>query len=180
MAEQGAERQLVVFDRAGEVYGVEIESVREIIRMQEVTYVPDAPDFVEGVINLRVRSGRAPAATSWRRRIAGRGPAVAGGMGRCCSPGAAARIRYALGAGGAPRQHATGISHPVTTVLPDRGRGNPAAVASNGAAAARCADASPILIRQPSRRCGPGGAAGALARRPRGPPSPPGKRRRRG
>ena len=55
MAEQGVERQLVVFDLAGEVYGVSIETVREIIRMQAVTYVPDAPDFVEGVINLRGR-----------------------------------------------------------------------------------------------------------------------------
>ncbi|MEE8421709.1 MAG: chemotaxis protein CheW [Dehalococcoidia bacterium] len=55
MAEQGAERQLVVFDLAGEVYGVNIETVREIIRMQAVTYVPDAPEFVEGVINLRGR-----------------------------------------------------------------------------------------------------------------------------
>ena len=55
MADQGAERQLVVFDLAGEVYGVNIETVREIIRMQTVTYVPDAPKFVEGVINLRGR-----------------------------------------------------------------------------------------------------------------------------
>ena len=55
MAEQGVERQLVVFDLAGEVYGVSIETVREIIRMQAVTYVPDAPGFVEGVINLRGR-----------------------------------------------------------------------------------------------------------------------------
>lgn len=55
MAEQGIERQLVVFDLAGEVYGVDINSVREIIRMQAVTHVPNAPDFVEGVINLRGR-----------------------------------------------------------------------------------------------------------------------------
>ena len=54
MAED-AERQLVVFDLAGEIYGVNIETVREIIRMQPVTFVPDAPDFVEGVINLRGR-----------------------------------------------------------------------------------------------------------------------------
>ncbi len=66
MAEQGAERQLVVFDLAGEVYGVEIESVREIIRMQEVTYVPDAPDFVEGVINLR---GRVVTVVDLRKRF---------------------------------------------------------------------------------------------------------------
>jgi purine-binding chemotaxis protein CheW len=66
MAEQGAERQLVVFDLTGEVYGVEIESVREIIRMQEVTYVPDAPDFVEGVINLR---GRVVTVVDLRKRF---------------------------------------------------------------------------------------------------------------
>ncbi len=49
------EKQLVVFDLADEGYGVDIGSVREIIRMQEITRVPRAPDFVEGVINLRGR-----------------------------------------------------------------------------------------------------------------------------
>lgn len=47
------ERQLVVFDLASEAYGVDIGTVREIIRLQEITHVPNAPDFVEGVINLR-------------------------------------------------------------------------------------------------------------------------------
>ena len=47
------ERQLVVFDLGGEVYGVDINTVREIIRVQEITHVPNAPEFVEGVINLR-------------------------------------------------------------------------------------------------------------------------------
>jgi len=51
----GAERQLVVFDLANEVYGINIGTVREIIRMQTVTFVPDAPEFVKGVINLRGR-----------------------------------------------------------------------------------------------------------------------------
>ena len=51
----GAERQLVVFDLANEVYGINIGTVREIIRMQTVTFVPDAPEFVQGVINLRGR-----------------------------------------------------------------------------------------------------------------------------
>lgn len=56
MAEQGDNvRQLVVFELANEVYGINIGTVREIIRMQTVTYVPDSPDFVEGVINLRGR-----------------------------------------------------------------------------------------------------------------------------
>jgi purine-binding chemotaxis protein CheW len=54
MNNQGAdERQLVVFDLAGESYGVDINAVREIIRIQQVTHVPDAPDYVEGVMNLR-------------------------------------------------------------------------------------------------------------------------------
>lgn len=47
------EKQLVVFDLAEEAYGVDIGSVREIIRMQEITAVPRTPDYVEGVINLR-------------------------------------------------------------------------------------------------------------------------------
>lgn len=49
------ELQLVVFDLAGEHYCVDIESVREIIRAQEITHIPGAPDAVEGVINLRGR-----------------------------------------------------------------------------------------------------------------------------
>ena len=48
-----AEKQLVVFDLADEGYGVDISSVREIIRMQDITTVPRTPEFVEGVINLR-------------------------------------------------------------------------------------------------------------------------------
>ncbi len=49
----GTEQQLVVFDLSGESYGISIESVREIIRLQEITKVPRTPEFVEGVINLR-------------------------------------------------------------------------------------------------------------------------------
>ena len=47
------EQQLVVFDLAGQQYGVDISTVREIIRMTEITHVPDAPPSIEGVINLR-------------------------------------------------------------------------------------------------------------------------------
>jgi purine-binding chemotaxis protein CheW len=47
------EEQLVVFDLAAEGYGVDISAVREIIRMQDITKVPGAPPFVEGIINLR-------------------------------------------------------------------------------------------------------------------------------
>ena len=47
------EHQLVVFTLKDESYGVDISSVREIIRMLDVTRVPRTPEFVEGVINLR-------------------------------------------------------------------------------------------------------------------------------
>ena len=45
--------QLVVFQLGGEEFGVEIMKVQEIIRMPEITHIPQSPDFVEGVINLR-------------------------------------------------------------------------------------------------------------------------------
>jgi len=45
--------QLVTFSIAQEEFGVEILKVQEIIRTLEITRVPRAPEFVEGVINLR-------------------------------------------------------------------------------------------------------------------------------
>lgn len=51
--ESAGEIQLVVFDLASEHYGVDISDVREIMRMQAITRVPGAYNFVEGVINLR-------------------------------------------------------------------------------------------------------------------------------
>ncbi len=48
-----AEQQLVVFDLASELYGVDIGVVKEIIRMQEITQLPQTSFYVEGVINLR-------------------------------------------------------------------------------------------------------------------------------
>jgi purine-binding chemotaxis protein CheW len=45
--------QMVTFALEREEYGVEVLSVREIIRMPELTKMPNAPHYVEGVINLR-------------------------------------------------------------------------------------------------------------------------------
>ena len=45
--------QLVGFDIANEQFGVDILMVQEIIRSAKVTAVPNSPEFVEGVINLR-------------------------------------------------------------------------------------------------------------------------------
>ncbi|WPL15929.1 Chemotaxis protein CheW [Thiorhodovibrio winogradskyi] len=48
------EEQVVVFRLDKEEYGVPIASVQEIVRVPEqLTHVPKAPSFVEGVINLR-------------------------------------------------------------------------------------------------------------------------------
>lgn len=48
------EEQLVVFRLGQEEFGVPIDSVQEIVRVPEqLTQVPRAPAFVEGVINLR-------------------------------------------------------------------------------------------------------------------------------
>lgn len=45
--------QVIVFKLGDEKYGVDINQVREIIRPTQITRIPNAPDFVEGVINLR-------------------------------------------------------------------------------------------------------------------------------
>ncbi|MBU1004139.1 MAG: chemotaxis protein CheW [Proteobacteria bacterium] len=45
--------QLVTFSIGEEEFGVDILKVQEIIRTMEITKVPKAPEFVEGVINLR-------------------------------------------------------------------------------------------------------------------------------
>lgn len=47
--------QLVSFVVDEEEFGVNILKVQEIIRPMEITRVPNAPSFVEGVINLRGR-----------------------------------------------------------------------------------------------------------------------------
>jgi len=46
---------LVGFSVGRETYGVPIGLVREIVRVPEITAVPDVPDYIEGVINLRGR-----------------------------------------------------------------------------------------------------------------------------
>lgn len=47
------ERQLVVFSLLNEDYGIDIYKVQEIIQYRDITFVPKAPSFVRGVINLR-------------------------------------------------------------------------------------------------------------------------------
>jgi len=47
------ELHIVGFQVGRETYGVPITSLHEIVRVPEITAVPDAPDHLEGVINLR-------------------------------------------------------------------------------------------------------------------------------
>ena len=47
--------QIVGFRIGRETFGVPISTVREIVRVPEITSVPNAPDYIEGVINLRGR-----------------------------------------------------------------------------------------------------------------------------
>jgi purine-binding chemotaxis protein CheW len=49
------ELQLVGFRIGRETFGLPIASVREIVRVPEITSVPNAPEYIEGVINLRGR-----------------------------------------------------------------------------------------------------------------------------
>jgi len=73
------ETHIVGFRVGRETYGVPITSLHEIVRVPEITAVPDAPDYVEGVINLRgkivsvvdlrKRFGKAATALDRRNRI---------------------------------------------------------------------------------------------------------------
>jgi purine-binding chemotaxis protein CheW len=45
--------QLVVFELDNQHYGIDIEQVEGIIKMQPITGIPHAPVCLEGVINLR-------------------------------------------------------------------------------------------------------------------------------
>jgi len=46
-------RQFITFTVGDEEYGLELLRVREVIRLREITWLPKAPAFVKGIINLR-------------------------------------------------------------------------------------------------------------------------------
>jgi len=51
--EDTQEGKFLTFQLNGEVYGIEIRNVLEIIGIQKVTPLPDLPHYFKGVINLR-------------------------------------------------------------------------------------------------------------------------------
>src|ERR1700724_435463 len=60
------ELHIVGFQVGRETYGGPITSLHEIVRVPEITAVPDAPEFVEGVINLR---GKIVSVIDLRKRL---------------------------------------------------------------------------------------------------------------
>ncbi|MBN1616486.1 MAG: chemotaxis protein CheW [Spirochaetales bacterium] len=53
MAVVDAQFQLVTFQLGEELYGVDIMDVKEIVRVQDIRTIPNAPYYVEGIFNLR-------------------------------------------------------------------------------------------------------------------------------
>ncbi len=60
------ELHIVGFRVGQEVFGVPISLVHEIVRVPEITSVPDSPAYVQGVINLR---GKIVSVVDLRRRF---------------------------------------------------------------------------------------------------------------
>ncbi|KTD98636.1 MULTISPECIES: chemotaxis protein CheW [unclassified Pseudoalteromonas] len=53
LQQQKGVKQFLTFIMADEEYGVDILTVQEIRSWEEITVLPNAPEFVKGVINLR-------------------------------------------------------------------------------------------------------------------------------
>lgn len=53
MAETDYQYQLVTFQLGEEQYGIDIMDVKEIVRVQNIRPIPNAPSYVEGIFNLR-------------------------------------------------------------------------------------------------------------------------------
>jgi len=53
LQQQQGVKQFLTFIMADEEYGVDILTVQEIRSWEEITVLPNAPEFVKGVINLR-------------------------------------------------------------------------------------------------------------------------------
>lgn len=51
--EESQKNKYLLFKLGNEVYGVNILHVTDIIELQKITEVPDMPDYIRGVINLR-------------------------------------------------------------------------------------------------------------------------------
>lgn len=56
ISEEGEDTQegkYLIFSLGDEFYGIEIKHVTEIIGIQPITEVPELPDYIKGIVNLR-------------------------------------------------------------------------------------------------------------------------------
>ena len=49
----GSQINLACFEVQGRAYAIDVAHVREIVRLEEITPLPKAPDLIEGVVELR-------------------------------------------------------------------------------------------------------------------------------
>mgnify|MGYP000942778954 FL=1 len=47
------EKQLVIFELGNENFGIDIAAVEGIVKLQEITRIPQAPSYMEGITNHR-------------------------------------------------------------------------------------------------------------------------------
>ncbi len=47
------EFQIILFELGTSLYGIQIEKISEIIKIEDIAILPKAPPYIEGVINLR-------------------------------------------------------------------------------------------------------------------------------
>ena len=64
---------LVVFRILNDDFGVEVHSTREILKLESIAAVPQSPEFIEGIINVR---GHAVAVIDLRKRFGIKDPGV--------------------------------------------------------------------------------------------------------
>ncbi len=53
MGADDTQMQLVTFRLGNELYGVDIMSVKEIVKIQPIRPIPNAPNYMVGILNLR-------------------------------------------------------------------------------------------------------------------------------
>ena len=105
------ELHIVGFQVGRETYGVPITSLHEIVRVPEITAVPDAPEFMEGVINLR---GKIVSVIDLRKRFGAREASVHSSQ-RAASAGAARGPGPGAEPPAVPAVGADDLPHPATT-----------------------------------------------------------------
>jgi purine-binding chemotaxis protein CheW len=45
--------KVLAFGLAGEIYGIELQHIRIVFPIKELTFIPGVPDFISGIINMR-------------------------------------------------------------------------------------------------------------------------------